>query len=182
MNIFEQTKAYENYIKNHIDNVIEAFNLYFIPLLQLDNLEGFDLDELKFNIMRCDKQIYKHDLSKWSGEEFDAYRKKFYPTDEEEKDKTFKFLVEKEFEKAWEHHYKNNGHHPKHWNREEPVVDMPLVYIIEMMCDWFAMSKHFGTDCYNWWTNEAVDERAVMTDKTINTIEELFKIIYKIIL
>ena len=171
MNIFEQTKAYENYIKNHINNVIEAYNHFFIPILDLDVR-----NDIKFAILQCGKQIYKHDQSKWFPEEFDAYRKYFYPTDKEKANKNFKILIKSEFDKAWEHHHKNNGHHPEHWNKQNDCfINMPLVYIIEMMCDWYAMSKHFGTDCYEWWKN-AEKERSFMTQNTIDMVEDLFHI------
>lgn len=174
MNYFDAVKQYEEYINNHISNVVEMYNKLFIPLLQLEELNSFiSLEELKYNIVRLSKTIYKHDLSKWSKEEFDPYRYHFYPTDEEKKDKLYNLKDEQQFEKAWEHHYKNNPHHPKYWNGK----DIPLVFILEMLCDWFAMSKHFGTDCYEWWVNEADKERQAMTDKTIQIVEEIFKIL-----
>ena len=40
---------------------------------------------------------------------------------------------------ALEHHYKNNRHHPEHF--ENGVMDMTLVDILEMFADWIASSQ-----------------------------------------
>ena len=40
-------------------------------------------------------------------------------------------------------HYKNNTHHPEHW---EDVSMMPEMDVVEMCCDWAARSKQFDTD------------------------------------
>lgn len=40
--------------------------------------------------------------------------------------------------KALEHHYRENRHHPEHF--ENGIKDMDLVDIIEMLCDWKAAS------------------------------------------
>lgn len=42
-------------------------------------------------------------------------------------------------ERALEHHYANNRHHPQHF--ENGVRDMNLIDILEMFCDWKASSE-----------------------------------------
>jgi len=42
----------------------------------------------------------------------------------------------KEMRVALDHHYKNNSHHPEHY--ENGIKDMSLVDIVEMICDWKA--------------------------------------------
>lgn len=37
---------------------------------------------------------------------------------------------------ALDHHYKNNRHHPEHF--ENGIIDMTLIDILEMLCDWKA--------------------------------------------
>jgi hypothetical protein len=37
---------------------------------------------------------------------------------------------------ALDHHYKNNSHHPEHY--DGTVESMPLLDLIEMLCDWEA--------------------------------------------
>jgi len=40
---------------------------------------------------------------------------------------------------AIEHHYKNNRHHPEHFNNG--IDEMNLVDLIELLCDWKAASE-----------------------------------------
>jgi hypothetical protein len=87
------------------------------------------------------------------------------------------------------HHVKNNKHHPEYWseqedvinkvNRDEPleeIIDstkMPDEYILEMVCDWCAMSeekKNFPKD----WADKNVGIRWKFTP-------EQTKLIYKTI-
>lgn len=42
------------------------------------------------------------------------------------------------------HHYFENPHHPEHY--EKGVAGMNLFDILEMMCDWAAASKQYGTE------------------------------------
>jgi hypothetical protein len=37
---------------------------------------------------------------------------------------------------ALKHHYRENSHHPEHY--ENGVDDMDLLDVIEMLCDWMA--------------------------------------------
>lgn len=86
------------------------------------------------------KKIYKHgllhDMSKLTLSEFKPYALYFY------KDKE---LYREQFETAWHTHYKKNPHHWEHWVGEDNVpVDIPILYIAEMIADWEAMSIKFG--------------------------------------
>ena len=45
----------------------------------------------------------------------------------------------KEMKPALDHHYANNRHHPEHF--ESGMVDMNLIDLIEMFCDWYAATK-----------------------------------------
>lgn len=40
---------------------------------------------------------------------------------------------------ALDHHYANSRHHPEHFNKG--IVDMNLIDIVEMFCDWKAASE-----------------------------------------
>lgn len=40
---------------------------------------------------------------------------------------------------ALDHHYKNNRHHPQHF--ENGIGGMTLIDIVEMLCDWLAATK-----------------------------------------
>lgn len=85
-----------------------------------------------------------HDNSKFSPEEFEAYEAAFpelqryaYGTEE------FKSALRK-IKPAIAHHYQANDHHPEHF--EHGVVDMHLVQLFEMVCDWLAASERSQTD------------------------------------
>lgn len=41
------------------------------------------------------------------------------------------------------HHYKENSHHPEHWNGN--IDAMSPLDLIEMLCDWKAAGKHHKT-------------------------------------
>lgn len=45
----------------------------------------------------------------------------------------------KEMKVALEHHYKINRHHPEHF--VNGIIDMHLIDLIEMFCDWVAATK-----------------------------------------
>ena len=90
-------------------------------------------------------------------------------------------LVEDRYNDAWKHHYTNNKHHPEFWINEDGTIrDMDLDAIIEMLCDWNAVSLMFGTSVLDWYEKQAVDdEQKAMTPKTIEITEEfLYNILY----
>lgn len=86
-----------------------------------------------------------HDVSKLSVEEkpiFDEFppklRGSMYGSDE-----YFGFL--KEMQVALNHHYRENAHHPEHF--ENGIRGMTLVDLLEMICDWYAASmRHADGD------------------------------------
>jgi|GEM_PF-1863360 len=107
--------------------------------------------EHKKNIFKIcwSKGLYKHaithDLSKFSPQEFVAYAKYFYINKDEFKE---------EFDKAWEHHYKNNPHHWDHWldenGKPKPIPDR---YLRQMISDWEVMSLKFGGSAQEYYLN-----------------------------
>lgn len=52
-------------------------------------------------------------------------------------------LLSDEMKEFLKLHYKNNTHHPEHW---EDVSQMPEMDVVEMCCDWHARSVQYGTD------------------------------------
>lgn len=99
---------------------------------------------------------FTHDLSKFLPSEFLPYTKYFYGDWGVKIEKSYPdkenyingqsclsvsyLKCKKEFNKAWEHHYKHNKHHWNYWVGRE----MPEKYIKQMICDWKAMSKKFA--------------------------------------
>ena len=136
-------EEYTNYITEHINNVQQVW-ADIEPLLEgeywLDDMLYFTIQPL----------IERHDESKYTPLEFNGYRQFFYPKDGETKNKM-------EFQKSWCRHQNSNPHHWEYWTMlndklEAFAIEMPFVYIIEMLCDWTAMSYKFGdtpSDFYN---------------------------------
>lgn len=142
---------YKEYIANHIKNVQTAWvamktNEKCMEIIhKAFKNQGFDPDG---KISAIDRLITNHDKSKYSKAEFDGYRKRFYPINATEAES-----YKEEFDKAWAHHWQNNLHH---WNAWTPnVSSMPLVYVVEMVCDWIAMSEQFPQDkmAWGWYKN-----------------------------
>ena len=136
----QKEQEYISYIKEHIENIQKA------KLIVKDKwMIGTELEEL---IPEFEVACMSHDASKYSQDEFDAYRRHFHPINDEEKKNS-----KKDFDKAWEHHYMNNKHHWNYWvDRSVGVADrMPMVYILEMMADWIAMSLKFHSSLYEWY-------------------------------
>lgn len=176
----ERTKKeqeYLNYIIEHINFVIDSYKMYMLPLLDKTNITHLISDEeIKESILRVGDAIETHDASKFSDSEFDGYRAKYHPTTRElEGDDIYKGAVDERYQECWEHHYKINAHHPEHWlNHEDNTCrDMSLDAIIEMLCDWEAMSLKFGTSTLEWYKNDATDEKRCFSLKTKELVEEL---------
>lgn len=138
----KKTKEYSEYILNHQKNVLRAYH----EMLHCEGLEWIILDREIYEPLW--QRALDHDDSKWDKEEFDAYRKYFYPIDEEEKES-----AKEEFEAAWEHHWKNNDHHWQHrvnWKDEDFNINTELA-CLENIMDWLAMGYEFNDRPYQYY-------------------------------
>lgn len=133
-----QETNYTNYINTHKANVKKAW----IIIEKACNLYERNswMQEHSCNAGSIiDGMIALHDDSKFSSEEFNSYRKRFFPCVEVDGD-----FNKEEFELAWQHHKDNNLHH---WESMK-AIDYKDYYIvertIEMICDWFAMAINFN--------------------------------------
>lgn len=87
-------------------------------------------------------QLIIHDLSKFSAVEWPAYAR-IMPYFGRFKDAPPEWV--KAFDRAWEHHWQNNPHHPEYWARHGgPVPAMPDVYTREMVADWYGAGRAQG--------------------------------------
>ena len=133
----EQDRLYSDYIKEHVANVRKACNLYSDLIL-----ESLSIMELKDELLN---RVNNHDKSKWSEEEFKPYAQYFYPIEGEEPNIEI-------FNKAWQHHYKNNDHHPEHYHQDnKESIAMTDIAIAEMLLDWIAMTFKFKTPMKKWY-------------------------------
>lgn len=138
--IRKQENEYREYIMNHKLNVEKAWE----RMKNNQEVIAFFSECKKFNnldmtIDIIDDMIRFHDSSKFEKDEFDAYRKQFYPITPEEKEEN-----KAAFDKAWKHHYFNNMHHWNWWYESGNKDNMPFLSVVEMICDWEAMGYHFG--------------------------------------
>ena len=178
INTINKELEYKCYILQHLANIKKAYILYKDFLIEKLELRDSDVKVLS-NLVK------EHDDSKWDIEEFDAYRKHFYPTlQENEMVKDMKDRLEKDFDAAWEHHYKNNPHHWQYWvlvNDEDgtKALEMPEEYVIEMVCDWWAFSHKSGNlkEIFDWYKSHK--KNMILHEKTRKFVEDLLDKIKK---
>ena len=190
----EKNKGYLAYIDNHISNIDEAYGILFKkPFTELDAQElEIPLEQLKSARNRMKNDLDNHDISKYSDEEFEGYRAKYFMTTEEQNnydnDLGCREAVDKLYEEAWKHHYLYNDHHPEHWKwvdkeengrykiRETPrseALEMPLYAILHMLVDWQAMSIKFNNTVYEWYNSDkSLDERTCMNPDTKKIVDK----------
>lgn len=174
---------YLKYVRNHRKNIKRACNYW---------LKEWS-DEYKYNDNRKKeiKQILRkikitHDLSKYNPIEFIPYAKNFYGEkkcnncEKEYSCKLLNGIVDIDncryfraigWNKAWEHHFRNNKHHWNYWvydwnkygtELESPLlkyckldkpIEMDKKYILEMIIDWTAMGYQFGNTPQEYYLN-----------------------------
>ena len=132
---------YDNYLTEHKENVAKGFRW-----LQ-ENIPEVIEDGFEWQI------CFNHDASKTDPEEYDAYDAYFYGNNRS-------YSVVQNFKKAWLRHIHNNPHHWQHWIliNDEPkegmvVIDMPYIYVVEMICDWWSFSWKKGDlkEIFGWY-------------------------------
>ena len=178
-NVIPENKQYLDYIKEHKENVIKAFERYG-PLM-VDLLYDDNEDKLLLLKKLHEKIENTHDNSKYEIEEFEPYRRKYFPHNGEEP------ISDYEFNKAWLHHIHNNPHHPEYWiyqdyeelnsNGKSQIFyyQMDNDAIIEMLCDWIAMSYKFNNKVYDWYRESNTGK--ILNKDTRFIVEEILKAI-----
>jgi hypothetical protein len=155
----EKEREYLAYIDEHISTVKNVW------LALQERLNGlFWLEDWYYFIIN--DRIKCHDQSKYDGCEFDGYRQFFYPEKHNEKNAIV-------FNHAWNHHQKSNDHHWEYWlligtSGKIEALKMDLPSIIEMLCDWTAMSVKFKNMPSIWFN--ANKEKMVLHHDTFLTI------------
>lgn len=160
---------YDNYLKNHIDNVGKGFDWINAHMPEL--LKGMQ-NEIGY---QCH---IGHDKSKFDSSEYLAYDAYFYGGNRS-------YKVVEDFNYAWLRHIHQNPHHWQHWvlinddpNEGEKLMDMPYNYIIEMICDWWAFSWAKGNlyEIFNWYDEHK--DYMKLSDKTRKTVEDILNQIH----
>lgn len=158
------SSQYDSYLEQHKANVKKGFEWIreHIP----DILQG-DFD---YEWQIC----LNHDHSKTEPDEYEAYDAYFYGGNRS-------FDVVQNFNKAWLLHIHRNPHHWQHWvlindepNEGEIIIQMPINYIVEMICDWWAFSWSKGdlAEMFSWY--EERKNYIKMHKNTRKTVEDIF--------
>lgn len=137
---------YEEYLTTHIANVQKGYQWLKDNLPEILDEDNYFEETSYYG--ELDEIIKNHDRSKYNKIpdaekyyeltcEYDAYADYFYGEQTEE--------VKEAFDKAWLAHIHANPHHWQHWmlqNDEDGLrlLDMPYVFIIEMICDHWSFS------------------------------------------
>ena len=161
------SREYDLYLEEHKANVAKGYRWI------RENLP--EIIELYYGIeFNLEQQIcYQHDASKTEMDEYVAYDRYFYGGNRS-------YQVCEDFNRAWLMHLHKNGHHWQHWilindnpKEGEIILDMPINYIIELICDWWAFSWAKGNlyEIFNWY-NEHKDY-IKLSKKTRKTVEDI---------
>lgn len=156
------SSEYDIYLRQHRNNVNRGYQW-----LRTNLPEIFD------GCGEIDEQIFRHDVSKNSNEEYTPYDLYFYGNNKS-------YAVVQNFRKAWLHHIHVNPHHWQHWilvnddpGEGEILLEMPLPYIIEMICDWWAFSWQKGnlSEIFSWYDEH--QQYIKLAPKTREIVEDI---------
>lgn len=149
--------AYDEYLSEHIGAVQKGWNWMLDNLIdrihpwireQYPNSEFDPID-----VFEIGDQMQDHDASKIRPEEYYPYDAYFYGSNKSH-------AVVENFRKAFLLHIHENPHHWQYWvlihddpDEPETLIEIPLNYIFEMICDWWSFSWRKGDlmEIFDWW-------------------------------
>lgn len=175
----EAATAYSVYINTHINTVrfvFQRFIYLIIDYMWYKYPDEKDEWDKAFQFLKI--HITEHDKSKFSEEEFEPYRIRFYKSNED-----IDGCDEEVFNKAWEHHYTHNSHHPEFWVSninandvsKRKFIEMNKSSLLEMICDWLAMSYQRKQSLYKWWFNTdngRSEKKGLLPSNTIRLLDD----------
>lgn len=159
------SKEYDQYLKQHKENVAKGYHWLkrYLPHIVQPHMQ--------YQI--CNN----HDASKTDYTEYTAYDNYFYS-----REKTPQVI--EEFNLAWLHHIHHNPHHWQYWVliNDDPgegmkILDMPDIYIVEMICDWWAFSWNKGDpyEIFHWYDEHKPYMK--LSDETREKVEDILGVI-----
>lgn len=134
---------YDQYLTKHKENVKNGFDWIRNNLPEMIK----DIPNLEW---QC---CFAHDQSKSESDEYEAYDTYFYGNNKS-------YQVVQDYRKAWLLHLHRNPHHWQYWvlinddpKEGEILMEMPINYIWEMICDWWAFSWAKGNlhEIFKWY-------------------------------
>ena len=169
--INKKTDEYLEYINEHRYNVQRAWDI----------IKTIDNPYIQNNIDEISENIKNHDASKYSGEEFEWYRKKYYPINDEEANE-----VMDKIQDVFKLHYSRNPHHWEFWLNEDGDLDNSkhssdeidediMIAYIEMLCDWasFGFKKDNPREVRDWYISNK--PKMTLWPKEQEILEEILK-------
>jgi len=132
----DKLRRYLDYVERHLYNIasawIEVQEKCFKTLSLYDDFRFFNMHYA----------IEQHDVSKLCAEEFTQYAAHFHSGKELKGDKE-----RAAYEKAWDHHKRQNNHHWENWTVSPHLGYDPFylgIVMAHMVVDWLAMSYEFN--------------------------------------
>lgn len=119
---------------NHKKLFLDSANLMFNLLLEIGE------NDLALGVIR---RASVHDNSKFSDIEIEALSQISEKQENKDGFTNPEYKLNNEQLELIKTHWKHNRHHPEHFNS---IYDMNTLDILEMICDWHARSKEYGTD------------------------------------
>ena len=167
------SKMFNNFMERtnrHISNVEKVF-LY---LFDTNKKTSEYLEDMGIDRESLVEHIYTHDDSKFSIEEMMGY---ILMTEKYNRKVGYRFTEDDQrtMDKAWEHHKKVNSHHPEYF---EDVSLMKQIDVVDMCCDWGAMSLEFDNSLVDFKEEKAypkynfTDDQKALVDFLCEEIEE----------
>ncbi len=159
---------YDQYLREHIAAVYDALKW------MSDNLEIPGVTDTNFSDALWNAS--DHDKSKFEKFEYDAYDDYFYGGN-----KSYK--VVQMFNYAWLHHQNKNPHHWQYWvliqdnpedgNSVATPLEMPVVYVLEMIADWWSFSWRKGDkyELFSWYADN--EDNILLHKDTRNLVEDI---------
>lgn len=165
------SKQYDLYLQEHKANVKKGYDWI------KENLPDLIPSDMRLIL---EHQIgFAHDASKTEPDEYGPYDAYFYGGNRSSQ-------VVDDFNMAWLKHIHRNPHHWQYFvlqcdepDEGEIVLDMPMNYLLEMICDWWAFSwaKENLYEIFDWYDDHKKYIKLSMN--TRKTVEDILNKIRK---
>lgn len=165
------SREYDLYLQEHKANVKKGYDWI------KENLPDLIPSDMKLIL---EHQIgFVHDASKTEPDEYGPYDAYFYGGNRSSR-------VVDDFNMAWLKHIHRNPHHWQYFvlrcdepDEGEIVLDMPMNYLLEMICDWWAFSwaKENLYEIFDWYDDHK--KRIKLSKNTRKTVEDILDKIRK---
>lgn len=165
------SKEYDLYLQEHKANVKKGYDWI------KENLPDLIPSDMRLIL---EHQIgFAHDASKTEPDEYGPYDAYFYGGNRSSQ-------VVDDFNMAWLKHIHRNPHHWQYFvlqcdepDEGEIVLDMPMNYLLEMICDWWAFSwaKENLYEIFDWYDDH--EKHIKLSKNTRKTVEDILDKIRK---